>query len=120
MKWSISIMVLLTALFVARGTLAQQASTEPAPGGPAPQISTPSPQAGSVYVPESSQPQPGSSAHTNYLLRSANGKKPVGVKAPSEDAFGGTLTGPAPGGSAAHHSLPVNSPDQHKSEGGTP
>jgi hypothetical protein len=74
----------------ARGALAQQASTEPAPGGP--QISAPSPQTGSVYVPESSQPQPGSSAHTNYLLRSPDGKKPAGVQAPSEGAFGGTRT----------------------------
>lgn len=114
MKWPISIMVLLAALFVTRGALAQQANTGPAPGDRAPQISAPSPQAGSVYVPESSKPQPGSSAHTNYLLRSANGKKPVGVKAPSEGAFGGTLTGPAPGGSAAHHSLPVNSADQRE------
>ena len=120
MTRSIRIVVLLTALFVARGAVAQEASTEPALGVPEPQITARSPQAGFVYVPASSQPQPGSSAHTNYLLRSANGKKPVGVKAPSEDAFGGTLTGPAPGGSAAHHSLPVNSPDQHKSEGGTP
>ena len=71
--------------------LAQQASTGPAPGGPGPQISAPSPQAGSVYVPESSKPQPGSSAHTNYLLRRADGKKPVGVQTPSEGAFGGSL-----------------------------
>src|ERR1700753_4258015 len=68
MKCLIGIIVLLTALFLARGALAQQASTGPAPGGPGPQISTPSPQTGSVYVPNSSQPQPGSSAHTNYVL----------------------------------------------------
>jgi hypothetical protein len=114
MKCLIRIMVLLATLFVVRGALAQQAGTGPAPGGPGPQISTPSPQTGSVYVPNSSQPQPGSSAHTNYLLRSADGKKPAGVRAPSEGAFGGTLTGPAPGGGAAHHSLPDNSPDHRK------
>jgi len=74
----------------APGALAQQASTGPARGGP--QITAPSPQAGSVYVPESSQPQPGSSAHTNYLLRGADGKKPAGVQAPSEGAFGGSRT----------------------------
>lgn len=68
------------------GALAQQASTGPAGE---PRTSAPSPQAGSVYVPESSRPQPGSSAHTNYRLRSSDGKKPAGVKAPSEGAFGG-------------------------------
>ena len=73
-----------------QGALAQESSTTPAAGGP--QISAPSPQAGPVYVPESSKPQPGSSAHTNYLLRSANGKKPAGVQAPSEGAFGGPRT----------------------------
>ncbi len=74
----------------AQGVLAQQAGTGPATGGP--QMSAPSPQAGSVYVPESSKPKPGSSAHTNYLLRSANGKKPAGVQAPSAGAFGGPVT----------------------------
>jgi hypothetical protein len=90
MKGSTRIVAVMTALFVAQGALAQQASTGPTQGGP--QISAPSPQTGSVYVPESSQPQPGSSAHTNYLLRGADGKKPVGVQAPSEGAFGGTRT----------------------------
>ncbi len=79
----------ITPANTAHGVVAQQASTGPATGGP--QISAPSAQAGSVYVPESSKPQPGSSAHTNYLLRSANGKKPAGVQAPSEGAFGGPV-----------------------------
>jgi hypothetical protein len=79
----------ITPADAARGALAQQTSTGPAAGGP--QVSAPSPQAGSVYVPESSKPQPGSSAHTNYLLRGADGKKPVGVRTPSEGAFGGSL-----------------------------
>ena len=92
MKRSIRIVVLLTALFVARGAVAQEASTEPVPGGPGPQITARSPQTGFVYVPASSQPQPGSFAHTNYVLRSADGRKPAGVPAPSAFAFGGTLT----------------------------
>lgn len=74
----------------ARGPPAQQASAGPASGGPP--TSAPSPQAGSPYVPESSKPRTGPSAHTNYLLRSANGKKPVGLPAPSAGAFGGPLT----------------------------
>lgn len=92
MKRSIGIVVLLTALFVARGAVAQDASTEPVPGVPGPQITARSPQTGFVYVPASSQPQPGSFAHTNYVLRSADGRKPAGVPAPSAFAFGGTLT----------------------------
>ena len=74
---------------VAQSAPAQQPSTGPATG---PQMSAPSPQAGSVYVPESSKPQPGASAHTNYLLRGgADGKKPAGVQNPSEGAFGGPV-----------------------------
>ena len=72
----------------AQSAPAQQPSTGPATG---PQTSAPSPQAGSVYVPESSKPQPGGSAHTNYLLRGVDGKKPAGAPAPSEGAFGGPV-----------------------------
>jgi kumamolisin len=99
MKCSTGIVVVMTALFVARGALAQQASTGPDTGGP--QISARSPQTGSVYVPASSRPQLGLVAHTNYVLRSAGGSKPAGVQAPSEGAFGGTLTALAPGGGPA-------------------
>jgi hypothetical protein len=74
-------------------TLAQQASTGPSTE---PQTSAPSPQTGSFYIPESSKTQPGSTAHTNYQLRSANGKKPAGAKAPSEGAFGGPVGVQAP------------------------
>lgn len=101
MKRSIRIVVLLTALFVARGAVAQEASTEPVPGVPGPQITARSPQTGSVYVPASSQPQPSSFAHTNYVLRSADGRKPAGVPAPSASAFGGTLTAVAAENGAA-------------------
>src|SRR5271165_5729414 len=99
MKRSIRVVVLLTALFVARGALAQEASTGPAPGGAAPLISARSAQTGSVYIPPSSQPQPGSVAHTNYVFRSADGRKPAGVPAPSASAFGGPLTAKVAAGS---------------------
>src|SRR5262249_31197460 len=99
MKCSTGIVVVMTALFVARGALAQQASTVPATGGP--QTSARSPQTGSAYVPDSSRPQLGLFAHTNYVLRSVNGSKPAGVRAPSEGAFGGALTALAPGGGPA-------------------
>ena len=79
----------VVGLMISGGASAQTAPTTPADA--APQISAPSMQAGSVYIPESSKPQPGSSAHTNYLLRSANGKKPAGVQAPSKGAFGGPV-----------------------------
>ncbi len=97
MKYSTGIAVVMTALF-AQGALAQQASTGTAV---TPQLSAPSPQTGSFYVPNSSRPQSGSFAHTNYVLRSPSGSKPAGVQAPSETAFGGKLTAAAaPGGGA--------------------
>ena len=89
MKCSTGIVVAMTALF-AQDALAQQAGTGPGPGRP--QASARSPQTGSFFVPESSRPQPGSRAHTNYVLRSPYGGQPAGVPAPSESAFGGTLT----------------------------
>lgn len=95
MKSLTGIVVVMTALF-AQDALAQ--STGPASG---PQLSTRSSQTGSVYVPLSSRPQPGSFAHTNYVLRSANGGKPDGVQAPSASAFGGAHTAAAASGDAA-------------------
>ncbi|MGC1449685.1 MAG: hypothetical protein WA830_06555, partial [Candidatus Sulfotelmatobacter sp.] len=40
------------------------------------------PQAGYVFVPESSKEQPAGRVHTTYVLRSADGNKPVGLNAP--------------------------------------
>jgi subtilase family serine protease len=87
------VMTAMTALFVARDALAQQASTG---SGTGPQISARSQQAGFAYVPPSSQPRPGLFAHTNYVLRTVTGGKPAGVLAPSADAFGGKLSTLAP------------------------
>lgn len=93
MKSSTAIVVVMMALF-AQDALAQSPSAGPGTG--APQLSAPSPQAGSVYVPDSSRPQPGAFAHTNLLLRAVNGGKPAGLQAPSQSAFGGPLTSAAP------------------------
>ncbi len=90
MTCSTAIVVVMGALF-AQEALAQKASIGPA----VPQLSAPSPQTGSVYVPASSRPRPGNFFHTNYVLRTVNGAKPTGVQAPSESAFGGKLTSAA-------------------------
>src|SRR5258708_38570494 len=57
-------------------------------------MSAPTPQAGHVYVPESSIARPedaGLRSHTTYVLHSADGNKPAGLKIPTP----GSLSGPA-------------------------
>jgi kumamolisin len=71
---SLWIMALMMGSCFAVGALAQEGST-----GAASQLlqnSKRTPQAGHVYVPESSKEQRPGFAHTNYVLRSADGNKP--------------------------------------------
>ncbi|HTS37578.1 MAG TPA: hypothetical protein VMH04_18020 [Candidatus Solibacter sp.] len=64
------------------GVLAQEA-----PGGSTgravPSVSSEAtPQAGYMFMPESSKEQPAGRVHTTYVLHSADGKKPAGMSAP--------------------------------------
>lgn len=47
------------------------------------QTSEPTPQAGYIYRPESSRPQPAGRVHTTYVLRSNDGIKPLVAQAPT-------------------------------------
>jgi hypothetical protein len=58
------------------------------------------PQAGYVFVPESSKEQPAGRVHTTYILRSVDGNKPVGLKAP----MALSTVGPLATVEEAHHS----------------
>jgi kumamolisin len=51
--------------------------------------SPPTPQAGHVYVPESSKPQPAGFAHTDYVLFSLDGGRPTGERTLSAHAVAG-------------------------------
>ena len=86
MRYWLRFAAVVTALsFAAAGAWAQSASTEGAAArGAGPQLSAPSPQAGFVFVPESSRPTPPGFAHTNYVLRSVDGSKPKGTPSPTE------------------------------------
>ena len=47
------------------------------------QTSQRTPQAGSIFRPESSKPKPAGQVHTTYVLRSSDGTRPLVVKAPT-------------------------------------
>src|SRR5258708_38448117 len=52
--------------------------------------SAPTPQAGHVYVPESSKARPedvGLRSHTTYVLHSLDGHKPAGLKSPTANSL---------------------------------
>src|SRR5258708_5377321 len=54
--------------------------------------SAPTPQAGHVYVPESSKARPedvGLRSHTTYVLHSVDGNKPAGLKIPTAEVLAG-------------------------------
>ena len=76
-----SLVVAVSAFSLALGALAQETS-----GGAgqleALQTSEPTPQAGQIFRPQSSRPQPGG-VHTTYVLRSNDGSKPLVVQSPA-------------------------------------
>lgn len=81
--WSnIGLVVVVTVCFTV-GALAQEATAGSTGKALQEQTSVRTPQAGSVYVPESSRKQPGR-FHTTYVLRSTDGKKLAGLSAPIE------------------------------------
>jgi kumamolisin len=88
MKSTIRIVVAVTVLFFGHQAVAQDGNTGQAS---APQVSSPTPQAGYVYVPASSLQQPSYAlAHTNYVLRSADGAKPLALRTPTAAAVFGS------------------------------
>ena len=89
-----SIVVVVSAFSLALGALAQETSR--GSGQPlALQTSEATPQAGSIFRPESSKPQPAGRVHTTYVLRSTDGSKPLVVQAPAALSPAGlNLVGP--------------------------
>src|SRR5215475_6020573 len=86
-----TLVVAVSAFSLALGAMAQQTSRTGSEQPLAPETSEPTPQAGYIYRPESSRPQPAGGAHTTYVLRSNDGSKPLVVEAPaamSPDASG--------------------------------
>jgi len=75
--------VAVSVMALALGAVAQEAPRA-GTGQPAPlQISAPTPQAGHVFMPETSKPQADGRVHTTYVLRSNDGNKPMGLRAPT-------------------------------------
>lgn len=72
----------------------------------------PTPQAGNIFVPESSKVKPGLQAHTTYVLRSPDGKAPKAMALPSALAVSGPAiaTTQVPETPASLGCLYVNSP----------
>ena len=108
MRSAMKAVVAVSVAFSTLGALGQEAGgtkrTPPAATSEA------TPQAGYVFVPESSKEQPGR-VHTTYVLRSLDGKKPAGLTAPM------SLSAIAPTGSIEEAETPqslgclyVNSP----------
>jgi kumamolisin len=80
------VVAISTVVILALAALAQEAGNTRR-AVPA-QMSAPTPQAGHVYVPESSKARPedaGLRAHTTYVLRSVDGNKPAGLRTPIEE-----------------------------------
>jgi len=85
------IAVAVSVLSVALGALAQE-TPRSATGQAVPlQTSTPTPQSGYIFRPESSKAQPGR-VHTTYVLRSNDGNKPVGLQTPGPLSTVGPLS----------------------------
>jgi kumamolisin len=79
MKNSRQLVVAMSAALFAIGAQAQQGGT----GGATPAIvGERTPQAGHIYMPESSKEQPAGRVHTTYVLHSLDGLKPTVLKAP--------------------------------------
>ncbi len=84
------IVVAVSVFSFALGAMAQETSRGVTAEAVPLQTSAPTPQAGSIYRPESSKPQPGR-VHTTYVLRSVDGSKPVGMQAPTSLSLIGPL-----------------------------
>src|SRR3954470_469438 len=80
MRSAMKVVVAVSVAFSTLGALGQEAGGTKA-GVPAPK-SEATPQAGYVFTPESSKEQPAGRVHTTYVLRSTDGGKPTGLKAP--------------------------------------
>jgi kumamolisin len=92
MKTALKVALATSVVCSALGLMAQQ---EPGGTGRAVPLNTsePTAQAGAIFTPESSKPQPDGRAHTTYVLRSLDGNKPVIVTTPmSLNAVGAAST----------------------------
>ena len=78
-----SVMKAVVAVSVALSTLGALGQEAGGTRRSLPEItSQATPQAGYVFLPESSREQPAGRVHTTYVLRSPDGNKPAGMKAP--------------------------------------
>ncbi len=76
------LMIAVSVCSFALGAMAQETAGRTKGEAQALETSERSPQAGYMYVPESSKPQPGR-FHTTYVLRSLDGSKPAAMHAPT-------------------------------------
>jgi kumamolisin len=80
MKSIVKAVVVASVAFSVLGAMGQEGRTE---GGGMPAARTaPTPQAGYVFVPDSSKEQPAGRVHTTYVMRSFDGSKPSGLNSP--------------------------------------
>jgi kumamolisin len=92
MKCTAKIAAAVAVLAFGLAAQAQQTSTGTASKSSSPQqMTVPTPQAGYFYVPESSKQTPPGFYHTNYVIRTMDGKKPAGLSAPKDS---GAVYGP--------------------------
>jgi subtilase family serine protease len=78
-----TLIVAVSAFSLALGALAQE-TTQNGSGEPqALQTTEATPQAGYIFTPQSSKPQPEGRVRTTYVLRSTDGAKPLALKAPA-------------------------------------
>src|SRR4051812_33299312 len=85
--WRRWIVAVATAPLFALGAFAQEGHTDRVAE---PQVSGRTPQAGHVFVPESSKDKSSGFAHTTYVLRSADGNKPAALKTANPEGVAGT------------------------------
>jgi kumamolisin len=78
-----SLVAVVSVFSIALGAGAQEASQGHTGRAMALQTSERTPQAGNLFVPESSKPQAAGRFHTTYVLRSADGNKPMVLRAPA-------------------------------------
>ncbi len=87
-SWQRLSLIVATASFLAGGAFAQEGNTGAAVE-PQAAASERTPQAGHVYVPQTTQDQRPGFAHTTYVLRSIDGTKPTALAAGSSEEVAG-------------------------------
>jgi kumamolisin len=82
MNRSRSMCVVVSVVLFALGALAQERSGSNGPAAERMEATEATPQAGQVYRPESGKDKGAGFAHTTYVVRSIDGSKPAGLRAP--------------------------------------